>query len=121
MSCSKRQTKPSRCGGRDRLAELADDIAFEARLALQLTDEIKELEERMALLFPGRSLRDLRLGSGSRNDPPNYRDGSATRIGLVLSQVSAHSVGWFPRLVLREWRTKEAWRYVPSRGDPLVR
>jgi transposase len=32
-------------------AELADDIALEARLALQLTDEIKELEERIAVLF----------------------------------------------------------------------
>jgi transposase len=31
--------------------ELADDIALEARLALQLTDEIKELEERITVLF----------------------------------------------------------------------
>jgi transposase len=31
--------------------ELADDIALEARLALQLTDEIKELDERIAVLF----------------------------------------------------------------------
>jgi transposase len=31
--------------------ELADDIALEARLALQLTDEINELEERIAVLF----------------------------------------------------------------------
>lgn len=32
-------------------AELADDIALEARLALQLTDEVKELDERIAVLF----------------------------------------------------------------------
>ncbi len=32
-------------------AELADDIAIEARLALHLTDEIKELKERIAALF----------------------------------------------------------------------
>jgi transposase len=32
-------------------AELADDIALEARLSLQLTDEIKELDERIAVLF----------------------------------------------------------------------
>jgi hypothetical protein len=31
--------------------ELADDIAIEARLALQLTDEIKELETRIAALL----------------------------------------------------------------------
>jgi transposase len=32
-------------------AELADDIALEARLALELTDEINELEERITVLF----------------------------------------------------------------------
>jgi transposase len=31
--------------------ELADDIAIEARLALQLTEEVKELEERISVLF----------------------------------------------------------------------
>jgi transposase len=31
--------------------ELADDIALEARVALHLTEEIKELEERIAVLF----------------------------------------------------------------------
>lgn len=37
-------------GGLD-FGELADDIALEARLALELTDEIKELEERITVLF----------------------------------------------------------------------
>jgi transposase len=32
-------------------ADLADDIALEARVALHLTEEIKELEERIAVLF----------------------------------------------------------------------
>lgn len=31
--------------------ELADDLAVEARVALQLTEEIKELEERISVLF----------------------------------------------------------------------
>lgn len=31
--------------------ELADDIALEARVALHLTEEVKELEERIAVLF----------------------------------------------------------------------
>jgi len=31
--------------------ELADDIAVEARLALQLTEEVKELDERISVLF----------------------------------------------------------------------
>lgn len=31
--------------------ELADDIALEARLALHLTEEVKELDERIAVLF----------------------------------------------------------------------
>ena len=41
--------------------ELADDIAVEARLALALTAEIKELEERIAVMYRAWTRRDLAI------------------------------------------------------------
>jgi transposase len=40
-------------------AELADDIAVEARLALHLTEEVKELDERIAVLLAARDPRGI--------------------------------------------------------------
>jgi transposase len=80
-------------------AELADDIALEARLALQLTDEIKELEERIAVLFAGADPQGIFVSApgvgtilgaqllGRLGDPNRFRSLAGVRSfsGLVPS------------------------------------
>ena len=71
--------------------ELADDIAVEARLALTLTAEIDELEERIAVMY---SSWWIQTGScdpfqGSvPSTPPRSSVASATRAVFALSSGS---------------------------------
>jgi hypothetical protein len=46
--------RPARSPGCSDYGELADDIAVEARVALQLTQEIHELDERIKLMLDRR-------------------------------------------------------------------
>lgn len=79
--------------------ELADDIAIEARLALHLTDEINELEERIAVLFATADPRGIFVSApgvgmilgaqllGRLGDPNRFRSLAGMRAfsGLVPS------------------------------------
>ena len=71
-------------GGELDYPDLAEDIAIEARLALALTDEIKELDERIAVMLdrrrPGRD-HPLRAGRRGRSPARPSSGGSATRPG----------------------------------------
>jgi transposase len=87
--------------------ELADDIAMEARLALQLTDEAKELDERIAVLFAKADPKGILTSApgvgaiigaqllGCLGDPKRFRSLAGVRSfsGLVASLAASGLAG----------------------------
>ena len=87
--------------------ELADDIAIEARLALQLTDEAKELDERIAVLFAKADPKGILTSApgvgaiigaqllGCLGDPKRFRSLAGVRSfsGLVASLAASGLAG----------------------------
>ena len=84
-------------GGELDYPDLAEDIAIEARLALQLTEEIKDLDERTTLLLrASRPERhpDLRSRRRQRSPPQRSSGGSATRTDSPPSPAPEPSPAW---------------------------
>ena len=90
-SCSSPRPKLTRCGPVSSIyPELAEDVAIEARLALALTDDIKELDERSAVML-------------DRADPAGIIHASARSAELTGAAIL---VGWATRLASGRWRQR---------------
>ena len=97
-----RRTRPSSCGTTSwTYGELAEDIAIEARLALPLTDEIHELDQRIEVMLSGADPASILtsvpgVGDGQRRPDPCTTRGSEP---LPLPRWRARlSAGSCPRL-----------------------
>ena len=101
-------------------AELGADIAVEAEQAQVLTEEVEDLDERIANLYAETDPASIiatapGVGPVPRASSP---DGSATHTGSPASPRSAPTPGWFPR------STSPASAPVPGltkAGDALLR
>jgi hypothetical protein len=84
-------------GGELDYPDLAEDIALEARLALQLTEEIKDLDERTrcCCVKPTRQESSPRHPVSRPSPPPPSSDGSATRTGSPHWLGPEPSPAWF--------------------------
>ena len=77
-------------------AELADDIAVEARLALHLTQEIKELDERIGVLLVKLDPDGIITSAPGVARSPARRSsaGSATPTASIPWPACAPSAAW---------------------------
>ena len=92
------QTLELWAGGELDYPDLAEDIAIEARLALQLTEEIKDLDERTTLLLKQADPTGILTSAPgvARSPQPRSWGGSATRTGSPPSPAPEPSPAWFP-------------------------
>ena len=102
---------------------LAEDIALEARLVLQLTDEVHEIGERIAVIYRELRPRGHRaLGAGGRTDPC-CADPRAAGRRRPLREPRQRALLRGPRAargLLRgrdtQWRADQGRRRLPARG-----
>ena len=98
-------------GGELDYPDLAEDIAIEARLALQLTEEIKDLDERTTLLLRSRPERHPDLRPRRRNDHRRSHPRAARRpepIHLPRRRPSLHRPGPGPGRLWPEQSTRRS-------------